>query len=80
MAEKKGDILTQLALISDLLEKVNMEATDKGVFFVVDKKEFHRIFTLISKKANIKMDDINDRFSVKIGEVEYGFSISKNSA
>lgn len=79
MEEKKGDVLTQLALISDLLEKVNMEASDTGVFFVVDREEFNRIFDLISQKAKIKLDQVNDRFSVQIGMVEYVFSINKSN-
>jgi hypothetical protein len=80
MEEKKGDVLTQLALISDLLEKVNMQASDTGVFFAVDREEFNRIFDLISKKAKIKLDQVNDKFSVQIGVVEYVFSINKSSA
>jgi len=79
MEVKKGDVLTQLALISDLLEKVNMEASDTGVFFVVDREEFNRIFDLISQKAKIKLDQVNDRFSVQIGMVEYVFSINKSN-
>lgn len=79
MEEKKGDVLTQLALISDLLEKVNMQASDTGVFFVIDREEFNRIFDLISQKAKIKLDQVNDRFSVQIGMVEYVFSINKSN-
>ncbi len=69
--EKKGNILTQLALISDLFEKSNMECDKVSVTLVVNEIEFRRLFTLFSKKAQSKLLIINDTFTVKIGVVEF---------
>ena len=38
--EKKGELLNQLALISDLLEKANVDAKSKTVIIELDEKNF----------------------------------------
>ena len=77
--EKKGNILTQLALISDLFERANMVTTTVSTFLTVDETEFARLFNLFSKKANARLNVNNDKFTVKIGVVEYIFTLNKNS-
>jgi len=77
--EKKGDLLTQLALISDLFERANMESEDTSVVFIITSDESNRLFNLISKKANTKLIKTDDTFSVKIGVVEYVFTTNKNN-
>ena len=72
--EKKGNILTQLALISDLFEKANMDADGTDVTFSLSQKEFGRLFNLFSSNANSKLEIIDDTFTVKIGVVEYIFT------
>ena len=47
--EKKGEILNQLALISDLIEKVNADIKSNTIIFEVSKVEFERIFELMQK-------------------------------
>ena len=42
--EKKGEILNQLAIISDLLENVNLESKLTSVIFMVEKEEFDENF------------------------------------
>lgn len=75
--EKKGDILNQLAIISDLMENANVDSQTKEVIFILTEVEFNRIFKIITSKVNIKKDIINDTYSVKIGEVNFIFN--KNS-
>jgi hypothetical protein len=74
--EKRGEILNQLAIISDLLEKINLEGENKTVIIDLNKKEFEKIYKLIISKINIGKTDINNRFSVKIGEIEFVFNMS----
>jgi hypothetical protein len=74
--EKRGEILNQLAIISDLLEKINLEGENKTVIIDLSKKEFEKIYKLIISKINIGKTDINNRFSVKIGEIEFVFNMS----
>ena len=69
--EKKGNILTQFALISDLFERANMESEETTVTLTVKNEEFKRLFILFSKKAESKLLVINDTFTVKIGVVDY---------
>jgi hypothetical protein len=74
--ERKGEILNQLAIISDLLENANLDAESKSVIFIVDKKEYDKMFDTIVKKTKVKFDTSNT-FTVKIGEVEYIFTMAK---
>ena len=73
-------ILTQMAIISDLLENAHMESEDSSIIFMVNEKEHSRLFKLISKKANLKLNEVDETFSVKIGTVEYVFSVNKSNA
>jgi hypothetical protein len=77
--EKKGEILTQMALISDLFERANMESKDTRVIIMVTEDEFDRLFNLITKKANLTLNKAEDRFEVKIGVVEYVFTLNKSN-
>ena len=74
--EKRGEILNQLSIISDLLEKINLEGENKTVIIDLSKKEFEKIYKLIISKINIGKTDINNRFSVKIGDIEFFFNMS----
>lgn len=78
--EKRGNILSQMALISDLFEKANMISEDTSVVFMVNEDEFERLFNLITKKANLKLNKVDDSFSVKIGVVEYVYTLNKSNA
>ena len=77
MSEKKGDILNQLAIISDLLEKVNIEVRNTSVLLEVSDEEFERIRKYISVKQKIDLEDDESVFSIVIGDVDFVFS--KNS-
>jgi len=77
--EKKGNILTQLALISDLFEKANMLPSNISTTLSVGDEEFTRLFKIFSEKAHTKLEVINDTFTVKIGIVKYIFSLNKNN-
>lgn len=78
MSEKKGDLLNQLAIISDLLEKINLQTKNTTTFFEVDDKEYDKVKDYLSKKYDGKIDDEDSgTFSIIIGEVPFVFS--KNS-
>ena len=77
--EKKGEILTQLALISDLFERANMNSDKVIITLMVQEHEFRRLFKLFSDKAHSKLEIINDTFTVKIGVVDYIFTLNRSS-
>ena len=55
--EKKGELLNQLAIISDLLEKVNAETKSTTIVFELSNMEFDRVFESIQKKYGSKLDN-----------------------
>lgn len=71
---KKGDLLNQLALISDLVEKLNADMKSNTIVFEVSKLEFDRIYQYIEKKNNRKSVTAKDRFTITIGVVDIVFS------
>ncbi len=72
--EKKGEILNQLALISDLLEKINLTSMGSTVAIELNKVEFEKIYKLITSKVNIASKDVNSKFSLRIGEIDFVFN------
>jgi hypothetical protein len=74
--EKKGDLLNQLAIISDLLEKINCETETNTIVLEMSEEEFMKTFQLIQKKYGRKMDKPQNTFSIRIGGVDIVFNTS----
>jgi hypothetical protein len=72
--EKKGELLNQLALISDLIEKANVDTKSSTIIFEVSKVEFEKIFDLIQKKYGKKIDNISNSFTINMGIVDIVFN------
>jgi flagellar hook assembly protein FlgD len=72
--EKKGEILKQLAIISDLLEHINMNTLFTSVVFDLDKRDFDEIYDKISKKNKVGSTNLDNMFTVKIGEINFVFN------
>ena len=77
--EKKGEIFNQLAIISDLLEKVNLDTKGTSVVIVLEEPEFNRMFDKIVKKTKVLTPEmLQNTFSLKIGEIDFVFTLSKS--
>jgi hypothetical protein len=74
--EKKGDLLNQLALISDLIEKINANTETNTLMFEVSKVEFEKIFDYVEKKYNHKREKVNKTFTITIGKTDIIFNMS----
>lgn len=77
--EKKGNILNQLAIISDLIEKVAFEFNAGTVFYELGEEEYDTVIEYIRTKFDgdeVEETDSNT-FSILIGDVSFMFS--KNS-
>jgi hypothetical protein len=74
--EKKGDILNQLAIIGDLLEKINANTESRTIVLNLKEQEFLSVFNTIQKKYGRKMEKPEETFSISIGEVDIVFNMS----
>lgn len=74
--ERKGDLLNQLAIISDLIEKLSVQTVSSTVVLELSEEEFNYSFEFIQKKYGRKMDKPNDSFSITIGFVDIVFNKS----
>jgi hypothetical protein len=74
--ERKGDLLNQLAIISDLIEKLTVETISKTIVLELSNEEFIYSFDYIQKKYGKKMDKPEDSFSITIGFVDVVFNRS----
>lgn len=76
IVEKKGDILNQLAIIADLLEKMNLESENRTIVIQLERKEFERIYKLIMEKKKTKPKKVNDTFTISIGVIDVVFNMN----
>ena len=74
--EKRGDLLNQLAIISDLMENINADTKSATMIFELSKTEFEKVFETIQKKYGKKMDKPKDTFTITIGLVDIVFNTS----
>jgi CRP-like cAMP-binding protein len=77
--EKKGEILNQLAIISDLFEKANMKSLSTSVICELEEIEFKSVFEKFSARIRttpMYPHEVRNTFSVKIGEIDFVFNKS----
>ena len=74
--EKKGDLLNQLAIISDLLEKLNTNTESKTIVLNLKEEEFLRAFNVIQKKYGRNIEKPETTFTISIGEVDIVFNMN----
>jgi aspartyl-tRNA synthetase len=74
--EKKGELLNQLAIVSDLIEKINAETKSSTIVFELSQMEYDKVFESIQKKYGTRMDKPKTSFSITIGVVDIVFNTS----
>lgn len=73
--EKKGELLNQLAIICDLIEKANIELSDKGqsgLVLTLKKDEFDRVIKYFNEKSEHKqtLQDKGETLYVYMGDIQ----------
>jgi len=72
---KSNNILNQLAVIADLLEKIEIDSSIITVTFNLKNKDFTNFFAKIAQRSGIATKTTNDDvFILKIGNVDYLFN------
>jgi hypothetical protein len=74
--EKKGELLNQLAIITDLIEKINTDTKSSTIIFELSKIEFERVFEYVEKKYERKTEKPKNTFTISIGKVDIVFNTS----
>ena len=74
--DKRGDILNQLAIISDLIEKLNLQSKTSTLIIELEKSEFERVFEYFNKKYDRRTDLPENTFTIKLGVVDIVFNTS----
>jgi hypothetical protein len=75
--EKKGDLLNQLALISDLIEKMNLTTTSSTLVFELDEKTYKETFGYITAKYTRK-PKLTKSFTIKMSDVDIVFNMNSD--
>ena len=73
---KKGDLLNQLAIITDLVEKINVDSKSNTLVFELSKSEFDRVFEYLEKKYERKTEKPKNTFTIQMGKVDIVFNTS----
>jgi hypothetical protein len=76
--EKKGDLLNQLAIITDLIEKINLNATNSTIVFELNDQDYIDVFSYVNRKQNRTSSTLPKTFTIKIGAADIIFN--KNNA
>jgi hypothetical protein len=74
--EKKGELLNQLAIISDLLEKLNTNTESTTIVLNLKEEEFLKAFDSIQKKYKRNIEKPETTFTISIGEVDIVFNMN----
>lgn len=75
--EKTGETLNQLAIITDLIEKVNFEFVSAKIVFNVNSNEFNNIYNYTARKNGeefVPLKDSTKNFSININDVQVTFN------
>jgi hypothetical protein len=75
--EKTGDTLNQLAIICDLVEKVNFDFTSVKISYNVNANEFKNIYNYTSRKTGeefVPLKETAKTFSININDVQLTFN------
>lgn len=76
--EKKGELLNQLAIISDLIEKLSINSASNTLVIELSKIEFGKTFDIIQKKYGSRNEKPQNSFSITIGSVDIVFNTSND--
>lgn len=76
--EKKGDLLNQLAIVSDLIEKLNIDAVSSAIVLEVPELDYYKTYDYVSKKQNKKSTNPGKSFTIKMGDVDIVFNKSSD--
>lgn len=68
-----GDIMNQLAIISDLLEKMNMETENIQVNIELNKEHFDHFHDKVKTKRGLSFIP-KKRFTIEISDVKFVFN------
>lgn len=77
--EKKGDLLTQIAIIADLIEKINVISIENDLIIGLSEDEFKKVVEYFAKKdKSVVVKNIDNNFGVSIGELNVVFTSKSN--
>lgn len=74
--EKKGDLFNQLAIISDLIEKCNVNSNNQTIIFELSREEFVGVYKKTQLKAGLSLEVPKTSFNIKIGNVNIIFNMN----
>jgi len=67
-----GDVMNQLGIISDLLERVNLETEEIKVEIVLTNEEFETLHDKVSKKRGLLFLP-KKSFNIQVGNIIFTF-------
>lgn len=73
---KNVDFITDLAIICDLIEKLNFVQEKTKLVFELKQSEFERVFDFVQKKYGRRISKPENSFIITIGFVDVEFNTS----
>jgi hypothetical protein len=74
--EQKNNVLNQLALITDLIDKLDINHSSSKVLFNLDKEDFEKVFNSLHDNQYRRMEIPRETFTVRIETVDFVFNMN----
>lgn len=74
--ERRGDLFNQLAIISNLLEKINLQTESQTIILELPEQEFYRVYKMVESRVKYTQGVVGNSFNVKIGVINIIFNMS----
>lgn len=72
--ENKSELLNKLAIITDLIERLEINSSINMVSFDLNTDDFNELYDSLGSNGSRRTERPKDRFKVDIGNVEFTFN------
>lgn len=74
--EQKNNVLNQLAVITDLIDNLDINHSSSKVIFNLDKQDFEKVFSSLHENQYRRMETPKETFTVRIETVDFVFNMN----
>lgn len=72
----ESNVLNQLAVITDMIEKLELKTTSNKVIFNLDKEDFNKIFDSLHSNKQRRVERPKETFTITIENVDFIFNMN----
>jgi hypothetical protein len=74
--EQKNNMLNQLAVITDLIEKLDINHSNSKVMFNLNKENFEKLFNSLHDNQYRRIETPKESFTIRIETIDFIFNMN----